>query len=139
MYGDYDRFYQNYVPAAVNPATGLVPLSAYNNQTRRRNLFNQTDVIYNASTGDIKHTLLSGFELGRQHSNNFRQTGFFNNTATSISVPFDDPVISTPITFRQIASDADNRGIGPGPLQSGPYRTFTFVHVVAGVRFDYSI
>jgi catecholate siderophore receptor len=109
MYGDYDRFYQNYVPGVVNAATNLVPLTAYNNRTERRNLFNQTDFIYNFVTGSIKHMLLGGFEVGRQHSNNFRNTGFFNNTSTSMLVPYDDPTISSPITFRQSATDADNR------------------------------
>src|SRR6185436_7415805 len=37
MYGDYDRFYQNYVPGVMNPATNLVSLTAYNNATRRKN------------------------------------------------------------------------------------------------------
>jgi catecholate siderophore receptor len=88
MYGDYDRFYQNYVPGVVNTTTNLVPLTAYNNRTQRRNLFNQTDFIYSLVTGGIKHMLLGGFEVGRQHSNNFRNTGFFNNTSTSMFVPF---------------------------------------------------
>ncbi len=82
MYGNYDRFYQNYVPGAINTATNLVSLTAYNNQTLRRNLFNQTDFVYNVVTGGIKHMLLGGFEVGRQHSNNFRNTGFFNGTSS---------------------------------------------------------
>src|SRR5205085_787489 len=78
-YGDYDRFYQNYVPGSVNDAM-LVALTAYNNATRRKNLFSQTDLTYSLSTGRIKHNLLGGFELGNQRTNNFRNTGFFNNS-----------------------------------------------------------
>ena len=74
----------------------------------RRNLFNQTDVTYAAATGRIRHTLLAGAEVGRQLTDNFRNTGFFNNTATSILVPFANPTITTPVTFRQSATDADN-------------------------------
>ncbi|MEO8574477.1 MAG: TonB-dependent siderophore receptor [Pyrinomonadaceae bacterium] len=139
MYGDYDRFYQNYVPGALNPLTSLVSLSAYNNQTLRRNLFNQTDFIYNVATGGIKHTLLGGLELGSQHSNNFRNTGFFNNISNTISVPYDNPTTSSPITFRQNATDADNRvhlNLAAAYVQD-QIELSRFVQLVVGARFDY--
>ena len=107
--GGYDRFYQNYVPGAVTADQGQVTLSAYNNASNRTNVFNQTELTYIASTGAIHHTFLAGAELGRQQTDNFRQSGFFNNTTTSLLVPFDQPTISTPVTFRQNATDADNR------------------------------
>ena len=84
LFGDYDRFYQNYVPGAVNAVKTLVTLTAYNNATHRRNLFNQTDLTYMASTGRIRHTLVGGLELGRQRTSNLRNTGFFDNTTTSV-------------------------------------------------------
>ena len=108
MFGDYDRGYQNFVPGAVSANQSLVVLTAYNNATQRQNLFSQTDLVYAAATGRIRHTLLGGFELGRQLTNNFRNTGFFNNTATSISVPYANPTIATPVTWRQSATDANN-------------------------------
>lgn len=139
LFGDYDRFYQNYVPGATNAAKTLVALTAYNNATKRRNIFNQTDLTYAVSTGRVKHTLLGGVELGRQLTNNFRTTGFFNNTATSISVPYADPTISTPVTFRQSATDADNH------LKTNLAATYVqdqmefsrYVQVVVGLRYDY--
>ncbi|MEP6704364.1 MAG: TonB-dependent siderophore receptor, partial [Acidobacteriota bacterium] len=139
MYGDYDRFYQNYVPGAINPVANLVSLTAYNNQTLRRNLFNQTDFIYNVVTGGIRHMLLGGFEVGRQRSNNFRNTGFFNNTSTSISVPYDNPQTSSPITFRQNATDADNRvqlGLAAAYVQD-QIELSRYVQLIVGARFDY--
>ena len=39
----------------------------------------------------MRHTLLAGAEFGRQVTDNFRNTGFFNNTATSILVPLRRP------------------------------------------------
>jgi catecholate siderophore receptor len=92
----------------VDSARTQVTLTAYNNDTRRRNLFNQTDLTYAATSGRIHHTLLGGIELGRQHTDNFRNTGYFNNTATSVLVPYDHPLLATPATFRQSATDADN-------------------------------
>jgi len=139
MYGDYDRFYQNYVPGAANTAGTLVTLTAYNNATKRRNLFDQTDLIYDFKTGGIKHTLLGGFELGKQDTNNLRKTGFFNNTSTSIQVPFDNPLTSVPVTFRQIATDADNRvrvNLVASYIQD-QIEINKYLQFVAGARFDY--
>ena len=106
--GGYDRSYQNYVPGAVNATKTQVALTAYNNAANRLNVFNQTDVTSVVSTGGIRHTLLAGAEIGRQTTDNFRNTGYFNDAATSILVPYSDPRTSTPVTFRQSATDADN-------------------------------
>jgi catecholate siderophore receptor len=139
LFGSYRRFYQNFVPGAVNADETRVNLTAYNNATRRHNIFNQTDLTYAAKTGSVRHTLLAGTEFGRQISNNFRNTGFFNNTATTISVPFADPTIDTPITFRQNATDADNRvaaNVAATYLQD-QIELSSKVQVLAGLRFDH--
>jgi catecholate siderophore receptor len=138
-YGNYDRFYQNYVPGPVNAAGTLVTLSAYNNSTKRQNFFNQTDLVYYASTFGLKHTLLGGFETGRQDTAAFRQTGFFNNASTTILVPFEDPTTSKPVIFRQSPTDADNRvnvNLAAGYLQDQVLIN-RFIQLVAGARFDY--
>lgn len=108
LFGDYDRFYQNFVPGAVSLDRSLVALTAYNNATQRKNLFSQADLTYTTATGLVRHTLLGGFELGRPRTDNFRATGFFNNTAVAISVPYASPTVSTPVTWRQAATDANN-------------------------------
>ncbi|MFN6963898.1 MAG: TonB-dependent siderophore receptor [Pyrinomonadaceae bacterium] len=139
MFGDYDSFYQNYVPGAANAARTLVALTAYNNHTKRRNLFNQTDLTYIVNTGRIRHTLLGGVELGRQRTNNVRHTGYFNNTATSLQVAFDHPVTRVPVTYRQSATDADNRvlvGLGAAYIQD-QVEINRYLHLVGGVRLDY--
>lgn len=111
-YGDYDKFYQNVFPGAVTGGT-TVALSAYNNATQRENFFNQTDLVFKLETGGIKHTLLTGVELGRQVTDNFRETGYFDTvspTTTSIPVPLSNPRTTLPVSFRQSATDADNHG-----------------------------
>ena len=105
----YDKFYQNTLPGAVDPTGMQVTISAYNNAMERRNVFNQTDVVFDARTGGLQHTALLGAEVGRQETDHFRNTGYFENGATSISVPFDHPTVAAPVTFRQSATDADNR------------------------------
>jgi catecholate siderophore receptor len=136
--GDYDRGYQNYVPGAVSADKSRVTITAYNNATARRNLFNQTDLTWKASTGAIKHTLLAGAEWGRQVTDNFRNTGFFNNTSTAVTVPYATPIVTTPVTFRQSATDADNHLIAgvsalyaQDQIDLGPHLQF-----VAGARLD---
>jgi len=139
LFGAYRKFYQNFVPGAVNADETRVNISAYNNATRRRNLFNQTDLTSIVKTGSIRHTLLAGSEFGHQVSNNFRNTGFFNNTSTSISVPFANPTIATPLTFRQNATDADNRVIAnvAATYAQDQIELSRNVQVLAGLRFDY--
>ena len=137
--GNYDRGYQNFVPGAVSADKTLVSLSAYNNATRRRNIFNQTDLTFALQTGRIHHRLLTGIEIGRQRTDNFRNTGYFNNSATTLLVPLADTVIDTPTTFRQSATDADNHlktNIGATYVQDQIELTRR-IQVVAGLRFDH--
>jgi catecholate siderophore receptor len=108
---EYDKFYQNSYPGAVNAAGTQVALSAYASATQRRNVFNQTDLVAELNTGRLQHTLLFGVEVGRQRTNNFRETGYYNNTATSLNVDPRAPTTAAPITFRQSATDADNRAV----------------------------
>ena len=139
MFGDYDRGYQNYVPGAVNATQTLVALSAYNNATRRRNLFNQTDFNYAISTGKIKHNLLFGTEVGHQGTDNLRKTGFFNNVTTSIQVPYENPLTSLPVIFRQSPTDADNhvRANLAATFVQDQLELSRRVQLLGGVRFDY--
>ncbi|MFY9826130.1 MAG: TonB-dependent siderophore receptor [Thermoanaerobaculia bacterium] len=137
-FGDYDRMYQNFVPGAVAADKSQVTLTAYNNATQRQNLFNQTDLTYALGTGPVHHTLLMGTEFGRQLTDNFRNTGFFNNTATSILVPYSNPTIDTPVTFRQSPTDADNHlvtRVGAVYAQD-QIELSSHLQLVAGLRFD---
>jgi catecholate siderophore receptor len=108
VFADYDKIYQNVFPGAVNPAGTEVNISAYNNATQRRNLFNESEVSYRLNTGAISQTLLGGFAIGRQITDNFRNTGYFYDSATTVTAPVSNPTIAVPVTFRQSATDADN-------------------------------
>jgi catecholate siderophore receptor len=86
----------------------------------------------------VKHTLLAGVEVGRQGTDNFRNTGYFNNTATTLSVPYSDPTIATPATFRQSATDADNHlttNLAAAYVQD-QLELSPKVQVLGGLRFD---
>src|SRR5262249_51146570 len=130
--------YQNFVPGAVNATRTLVSLTAYNNATARGNLFNQTDVTFEANSGAWHHTLLAGAELGRQLTDNVRNTGFFSDSPTSISVPLADPLTTTPVTFRQSATDAYNHlktDLAAAYFQDQIAITHHF-QAILGLRFD---
>jgi catecholate siderophore receptor len=137
-YATYDKFYQNSYPGAVNAEGTQVALSAYNNGTDRANLFNQTDVVVEAATGPVRHTLLAGVEIGRQQTENYRETGYYNNTATSFAAPIGAPTVATPITFRQSATDADNRARASvaGVYVQDQVELTRFLQVLGGVRFE---
>ena len=124
LYGDYDKFYQNVYPGgeATVDENGImvVPISAYNNAQQRENLFNQTDLVFSLTSGSVEHELLTGVELGRQETSNFRSTGVFDagspfpactedlTELTCLAVPLSDPTISVPVTFEQDEDDNDN-------------------------------
>jgi catecholate siderophore receptor len=136
--GAYERAYQNFVPGAVDAARTQVALSAYNNDTERLNLFNQTDLTYGLATGRVEHTLLAGAEFGRQATDNLRHTGYFNGTATSLLVPYGSPTVAAPIVFRPSATDADNhvRATVAAAFAQDRIELSDHVQLIAGVRLD---
>ena len=140
-YGNYDKFYQNVFPGAVDASGSKVSLSAYNNATERANLFQQTDLVMNRRTGSVRHTILAGAELGRQVTDNFRETGYFTSAGanvTTIAVPLSSPTTSSPVTFRQSATDADNHGIATvaAIYVQDQVELTPRVQAIAGVRYD---
>lgn len=140
-YGHYDKFYQNVFPGAVDASGSNVSISAYNNNTQRRNLFSQTDLVVPRRTGRIGHTVLAGLELGRQVTDNFRQTGYLSSlgaNVTTVMVPLHAPTTSLPVTFRQSASDADNHGIAKiaAVYVQDQVVLSPRLQVIAGLRYD---
>lgn len=130
-YADYDKFYQNVFPGALNPATSVNPaglpagsyapgsivqILAYRQATQRENFVNQTDLNAVFATGRITHTLLVGGEFSSQDTRNRREEGFFPVPGNAVGVqaifaPLTSPQISRDdIQWRQIASSGDNFG-----------------------------
>jgi catecholate siderophore receptor len=138
-YTAYDKFYQNVYPGAVDATGAKVSILGYNNDTDRSNLISQTDLVATRSTGSVDHTLLLGFELSRQNTENFRRTGYFNGTATSASLPFDQPTSALGVSFRQSATDADSRNqadVGALYLQD-QLALSKHWRAIAGIRVDH--
>ena len=139
LYGDYDKFYQNIYPNGAVSSSGTVALSAYNDTTKRRNLFSQTDLVWDNRIAGIDQTLLVGFELGRQKGRNQRRNGIFSTTSTgptSISRPLDEVTVDVPVTF--LANGANNaiEGNVAAAYVQDQVRVSDWLEVVAGLRFD---
>ena len=115
----YDKFYQNIYAGAYRASDDTVAISAYNNRSQRENLLNQTDLSWRIQTGSVHHTLAAGLELGRQETDNLRNTGYFPSTVgcptastiTSARVSLADPIFEGTVCFRPSATDADNHGV----------------------------
>ncbi|MBX5460089.1 MAG: TonB-dependent siderophore receptor [Steroidobacteraceae bacterium] len=137
-FAHYDKFYQNVYPGPVGDGGTSVQIQAYNNAMERENLFNQTDLTFTLASGSIEHKLLAGLELGRQDTQNLRQTGFFPGGAQNVIVPVSDPRTTLPVTFRPSGSDADNDGtakIAALYVQDEIHLSPKWM-IVAGVRYD---
>jgi catecholate siderophore receptor len=135
LYGDFRKFYQNIYPADLDEATQQVVLDAYNSRNDRRNLFSQTDLVWENRLGGIDQTLLLGFEVGRQKSRNRRLTG---TILGGNRVPLDDPTVDADVIFAPVASDANNRtrGTVAAVYIQDQVRLSPMFEIVAGVRFD---
>lgn len=133
--GNYRKFYQNVFASSFSPATGLVALAGYNNLNNRKNLFSQTDLVWQIRLAGIDQTLLLGFELGRERSRNRRGTARFLG-AGSVSVS--DPTADADVLFAPSPTDSDNRVHADiaAVYAQDQLRPADWLEIVAGLRFD---
>ncbi|TDH63820.1 TonB-dependent siderophore receptor [Dankookia rubra] len=141
-FADYDKFYQNVFPGAVSANGSTVAINAYNNATHRTNLINQTDFVFDVTTGPFRHKLLAGVELARQETENFRNTGYFTSVganATSYTTSLGATRINVPVTFRQSATDANNSGVATtaAVYLQDQMQLLPTVQLIGGLRFDH--
>ena len=136
---DYDKLYLNVFPGAVNAGASQVSISGYDNATRRRNLFNQTDLTGTLFTGMVRHTLLAGAEFGRQSTSNLRRTAFFEPAGSAtILLPIAAPSDSLPAAFRNSPTDADNQPVNTvaAAFVQDQAALGRYLQVVGGLRYD---
>jgi catecholate siderophore receptor len=144
QYGDYDKFYQNIYPNSA-VTSGQLRLAAYNDATRRKNLFSQTDLVWENRLGGIDQTFLFGFELGRQESRSRRINGFFQpSDSATLSVPAGSPTINASVIFRPVNTNAartpaafnDAEASITAVYLQNQVRPSDFLEIVVGARFD---
>ena len=109
-YADYDKYYDNvYANGAV--VNGRLDLGAYLDDTQRQNLFNQTDINYTLKAAGLEHKLMAGMELGRQKTDNFRESPAAGGDSLIAGVAINTPIYSGSRTWfnkrLNRSSDAD--------------------------------
>jgi catecholate siderophore receptor len=77
----------------------------YNGLSRQTNYFNQTEAVGMVNTFGIGHTILGGFELGKQE----RRTLTFRNSTAS-PVTFIDPILTKPVNTGVASNDNNFKG-----------------------------
>ena len=109
-YADYEKFYSNVFPSAYSNATQKIGIAAYTSATDRKNLINQTDYSFHVDTLGVGHTFLTGVELSRQVTDNYRQSGVFASADKSVGL--NDTIYRLPISFANNGtSDANSRSV----------------------------
>ena len=155
LIADYKKFYQNVyagngtLAGAVDPTTGLFNRAAYNHETDRTNLFNQTDLVYKTATGPLFHTLAFGTEFGRQTGIDYRNTGIFSNGQNTILADAYNPTYFGAVNFIHHSSGTGNTDGVTTANSNSKYRAniqsayardtvdiTKFLQLIGGVRID---
>jgi catecholate siderophore receptor len=119
VWGGYDKGYGNVFAsgAAVADAQGrpsTYPLQAYRAYTDRTNLFSQADLVWTRGEEGARRVFLAGVEIGRQETDNRRETGRFggpNGLLTLTGTPVSDPTRrNLMVSYANAGSDALNSG-----------------------------
>lgn len=137
-YIDNNKFYQNVYPGSAVDAAGNLTIVGYNNKIARDTFSNQTDLTKKFETSGLRHTALVGMEHTYQQTNGLRQTAFFNNATTSVTVPANNPITLAPITFRQNATDANSHSEVRvhGLYAQDQLELNKYLQLLGGVRYD---
>jgi catecholate siderophore receptor len=150
LYADYNRYYQNVYPgSSVSLPSGAFSYNAYNHVTNRENAVNQTDFIYKAITGSVRHTVAFGTEFDRQTGVDLRNTGIFASTGTN-AAPGNAfaPTFFGPINFVHQLPGAFSPGVSSADSNSKYQLNIESAYVqdqidvtrwlqlIAGARFD---
>ncbi len=152
-FGDYQKFYQNIYPNSAVTPQNTVQITSYNNRNNRESLFNQTDLIFDAMTGSIKHTMVAGVEYGRQVSHNQRNNGTFlyggpipvttpASTAFFHYLPFSNPRETIPVLFSHITTPANTPAFNHvvteqiAVYMQDQIEFARWIQLVLGVRYD---
>jgi catecholate siderophore receptor len=129
----YDKAYSNvHANSSVN-GLGNVSLQAYNSTTDRLNMFNQTDLVWDTSTGGIRHKILFGVEFGWQDTDNTRAPN--NNAAGVVNIL--NPTTFAPVAFVSPLQADNNVGLTLAAAYLQDQIDITdSIKVVAGLRVD---
>lgn len=134
-----DKVYSNTFANSAVADDGTVSIAGYRNATERDSIINQTDLTMRFTVAPgIRHTILAGTEFLRQNNDNNRDNARFltPDGATSITVPFANPTLFSPVFYNDVARrraiDLDTQSAYvQDQLEIGRY-----LELIGGIRFD---
>ena len=140
QFADYDKGYQNVVPAGLRNNGADVQFSGYRDTQTRENWIAQANLIWQLETGALEHTVLAGIEASWQDSINGRANVLFDDgmggTASSVTLPLDDvfsfPAISLTAPVRDHRSELE---VFSAYVQD-QVAIGEHIEVIAGLRWD---
>lgn len=137
QFADYDKAYQNLYPVNFNADTVEVTLDGYRDTTTRENVLMQLNLIGQFTTGDIEHTVLTGFEYGSQDTSNARRDAFFEvSQDDQVTFAFTDPLVIPSMTLTTPVRDrASDVTFASAFIQDEIKLNDNWI-VVAGFRYD---
>lgn len=131
---NYDKYYKNVFASSSLDNNNNFKISAYDNDQKRQNFTNQTDLIFKFNYNSIKHEILLGSEITNQQSALARKDGKFNNLSTQ-TISIFDKINSTPLNYNLSIANKSNLRILAGYFQDNIIFNKNF-EVNIGIRFD---
>lgn len=136
---DADKVYQNTFANSAVSNLGEVNISGYRDETSRQSFINQTDLTYQLLVAPaIRHTFLVGAEFGHQETTNNRDTPHFGTPAgpTSLTVPFSNPTLFTPVFFNEPNRRRNTKLDTYGVYVQDQLEITRYLELIGGIRFD---
>ena len=137
QYANYDKAYANLVPRSTDGST--VELSGYRDTTSRENFIGQGNLVWQGKTGILGHTLLAGFEISRQDTQNARQNVEFATAAgpaSRVTVPLERRLSLPSIALTPLVRSRDSKlNVFSAYLQD-QLEIGEFFQLIAGIRYE---
>lgn len=141
QFAEYDKLYQNlYASEEVVVTNGIFPaveLDGYQDKTQRENLIVQANLVGEAATGLVGHTLLFGAEFGRQDSKNARNDNLFAaNNDDQLLIPFTDPLNIPAFSFSNNVRNRESQVQFASIYLQDQMDLTDKLKLILGVRYD---
>ena len=137
QYANYDKAYANIVPNSTDGST--VEFSGYRDTTARENFIGQGNLVWQGQTGTIGHTLLAGFEISRQDTQNARQNAEFAGAAgptSRVTVPLARVIGLPAISLTPSVRSRDSELTVLSGYVQDQIEFGDFIQLIAGIRFE---
>jgi catecholate siderophore receptor len=133
----YDKLYQNVYPIGIDLEAGTVSLDGYRDETDRRNLIMQANLVGEFRTGNIGHTLLVGVEHADQDTDNARRDALFEaSDDDQVTFAFTDPLVLPAFGFPTGVRDTSSTVRATSVYVQDQVDLGDRVKLVGGLRYD---